>query len=350
MKLLGAMSALVPGVALAEPQPTITVGGYLEAFYQVHFQNPDNRITNLRGFDDRSRTFTLSNVAVDLKAVSEAVTTRVVLQVGQTPSTYYAAEPGDGDLWKYIQTATLTYRGPVVVEAGLFTSPIGPEVIPIKDNMNWSRSNLFFALPFYHTGARVSKALAGDWTGTLAIYNGWNSVVVNNGSPSVAVSIAYATKSTTAQLLYFGGIERESDWRNLFDALVQTAITDDITLAAQLDGGFEPNAGGTSAWLAAAGYAKYALSSELYVAARADYFAERRTRPIFWPARWLASGTLTLAYQPAAGLSVRLEARHDQAASDVFFGGEVAIDPSTMAFIPDRDHQDTVTFGATAWF
>ena len=30
--------------------------------------------------------------------------------------------------------------------------------------------------------------------------------------------------------------------------------------------------------------------------------------------------------------------------------GHVAIDPISLAFVPDRDSQDTVLFGVTAWF
>lgn len=71
---------------------------------------------------------------------------------------------------------------------------------------------------------------------------------------------------------------------------------------------------------------------------------------IFWPTQWIASGTATLAYQPTDGVSVRFEYRHDQADTDVFFGGDVAADPMTMAFVPDRNVQDTVTLGVTAWF
>ena len=63
---------------------------------------------------------------------------------------------------------------------------------------------------------------------------------------------------------------------------------------------------------------------------------------IFFPTRWLASGTLTVAYQPADGASVRVEYRHDQATSDVFFGGGAAV--------PNRSRQDTATLGVTAWF
>lgn len=363
---------------LAEAKPAeahLTVGGYVEEYYQLHFQNPSNRLTNLRGFDNRSRTFTLSNVALDVKGEKGPLAAHVVFQVGHTPSTYYLAEtasPGTGsvngsgsELWKYLQAANVTAKLPAewVLEAGLFPSPIGIEVIPIKDNFNWSRSNLFVGLPFYHTGVMVSHPLGGGWTGKLHVYNGWNTVVDNNGSPSVAVSAAYSSAKTSAQLLYFGGIERPDGapegkaWRHLFDALVQHSVTDTLTLAAQADAGIEPNDIGTSSWIAGAAYVKLALSSTLYTAIRGDYFYEKvaedagvAASAIFWPTKWMASGTATLAYQPVDGVSLRLEYRHDQADSEVFFGGTVESDPMTSAFAPNRKTQDTTTLGVVAWF
>lgn len=360
--------------ALAEP-PKLTISSYLEASYQLHVQDPSNRITSLRGFDHRSRTFTLENVALDAKAESGPLTTRVVFQVGATPSTYYLSEPAlagapgvnptSGELWKYLQTATVSARAPLglTIEAGLVPSPIGPEVLPIKDNWNWSRSDLFFGLPFYHTGVTASRSLGGDWTGKLHVYNGWNSVVDNNGTPSVALSAAYANGGTLAQLLYFGGNERPSGapegrpWRHLVDAYLQLPITRDLTMLIQGDAGFERNDFGTSAWAAGALYGKLALTPQLYTAVRGDVFYERvaanadgSASAMFWPTAWIGSATTTLAYQPVAGVSVRCEYRHDQATTAVFFGGRVEGDGAALPFVADRKRQDTITVGATAWF
>src|SRR5262245_54339949 len=232
-----------------DSKPTITVGGYLEEYYQVSFQNPSNRITNLPGYDNLMRTFTLSNLAVDVKGETGPFTGHVILQIGHTPSTYYLNEPtsigtssvdtSTGELWKYIQTATIEAKGPaqLVFTAGLFLSPIGIEAIPVKSNWNWSRSNLAFELPDYLTGATIAHPL-GDWTVKLGVFNGWNSVVDNNGYPSVMGLAAYTQGQTTAQVLYLGGIERPSGapegkpWRSLFDAFGQTALTDDLAVAA----------------------------------------------------------------------------------------------------------------------
>lgn len=354
-----------------EPEIKLSVGGYVEAYYQLNWRRPSNRITNLRGFDNRDRTFTLSNVAIDAKAERGPLTARVILQIGSTPSTYYLAEPalpGAGganatgpELWKYVQQATVAYTATsgLVVDAGLFPSPIGPEVIPVKDNWNWSRSDLFFGLPFYHTGVRAAVPLGGGWTGMLHAYSGWNSVVDNNAYPSVGASAAYAGAVVSGQLLYFGGIERSpgaaegTAWRHLLDAYATIAVTDQVSVLAHVDGGVEPNDLGTSGWLAGALYAKVALAPALYAAARADYFREwiaeddagTTAAAIFWPTGWIASGTATVAYQPTPGLSVRLELRHDHAKTPVFFGGDI-----DAAGTPNRRAQDTVTLGVTGWF
>src|SRR5687768_10183125 len=76
-----------------EAPPKVTIGGYVELFYSLNARLPSNRITNLRGFDNRDRTFTLSNVVLDAKGERGPLMARVVLQVGSTPSTYYLAEP-----------------------------------------------------------------------------------------------------------------------------------------------------------------------------------------------------------------------------------------------------------------
>lgn len=380
MLIMLAISA-APYVAAAEDstaepaKPAITLAGYVETYYQLNLRSPSNQITNLRGYDQRDRTFTLSNAVVDVKGERGPLTSRVILQVGSTGSAYYLAEParpGAGGVdatgpavWKYLQQASIAYTttGKLVIDAGLFPSPIGPEVIPVKDNWNWSRSDLFFALPAYHTGVRAAVPLGHGWTGMVHAYNGWNSVVDNNPYPSVALSAAYAGKRVSGQLLYFGGIERTAGsaegnaWRHLVDAYATVAISDRASVLVHADAGIEPNHLGRSGWAAGAVAAKVQLTPTLYAAARADYFREwvandrgATAAPMFWPTPWIGSGTVTVAHQPVDGVSIRLELRHDHAKTPVFFGGDVAGDGVATPFVPNRRAQDTVTLGATAWF
>ncbi len=368
-----------PPAPAAESQgpPPVTFGGYVEAFYGWNFGEPSNGITHFRGFDNRHNSFTLANVALDAAWDLEGVVGRITLQVGHTPSTYYLAEPsvaGAGgtnpsgaELWKYLQQAHAGYRfdvgGGLTVSAGLFLSPIGPESMAVHESWNWSRSHLFFGLPFYHTGLRATYAVSEAWSVTLAGYNGWNSVVDNNDEKSVSAQLAFSRPDLAVSVVYFGGTERPTGapegrgWRHTLDAHATWHPAPWASLLAHANAGLEPTTFGLSHWAAGALSARFRLLPEVFVAARGDAFHEHaptngegRAAAIFWPVPWVASATATLDVRPHPQVSFRLEVRHDHAAGDLFFGGTVAGDGAETPYAPNRAAQDTVTLGSTAWF
>lgn len=370
-------------VDAASPRPggvAVTPTGYVEAYYAYNFNRPRNGVTNFRGFDNRHNTFTLANAVLGATAEGGPLSARLLFQVGSTPSTYYGGEPAlpgasganatSADLWRFVQEANLTYKAPVgrglSVQMGLFPSPIGIEVFAVKDNWNWSRSSLFFALPFYHTGLRATY----EWTPTLsttaAVYNGWNSVVDNNEEKSVSASVVYKQPDKVlVQALYFGGIERNTgspegpNWRHHVDVLAQVDATAWASFAAQGDYGWEPTRMGTARWFGGALYARLQPIDHVFVAVRGDRFHEhlatdatgRASSPLFWNGvEWVSSATATVEARPHPQLSVRLELRHDVADEPLFFRSTVARDALTQAFVPNARTQDTLLLGATAWF
>jgi len=362
---------LVGGVTTAAS--AFTLSGAAEAFYQWNFNEPSNGITAQRGFDNRHNTFTVSNVMLDVQWDYERVVGRVALQVGHTPSSYYLAEPGrsgaagvngtGSELWKYLQQAFVGYRFPVgrglLVQAGLFLSPIGPEGIAVRDNWSWSRSTLFFALPYYHTGARASLQLTERWALTLAAYNGWNSVVDNNGEKSVSVQASWAVANSLAvSLLYFGGVERPPGapegraWRHLVDLHTTWVATPMVSLLLHLNGGVEPHALGLSGWVAGALSARFSIRPWLFAAVRADVLHERSgaAAPFFFGVDAVGSATGTIEVKPHARVSFRLEYRRDQATAPLYFRGAVEGDGLTRPWVPTRNAQDTATLGVTTWF
>lgn len=373
-----AFAPLAPARAEAQTSTTsaapIVLSGYVEAMGTISVQAPSNGIIHLRGFDDRHATFAIANVALDLAWDHHGVIGKLALQVGTTPSTYYLAEPrlpgspgasaSSAELWKYVQQAYAGYRFPVLdglsVTLGVFLSPIGPESIAIRDDWHWSRSNLFFGLPFYHTGLRAALALDARWTVTVGLLNGWNSVIDNNDEKSTYAQLTYAVPDSIAVgLLYFTGAERGRDapegraWRHLFDGHATWTVTDHLALQLHADGGFEPHRLGTSAWIAGAAAARVLLLPGWWLAARGDLFGEITpdgASTIFWPAAWVASATATVEYRPADQVSLRLEYRHDHAADDVYFGGTVRGDGLLVPYVPNRSSQDTLTAGVAAWF
>jgi len=342
---------------------TLALTGYVEAFYQWNFNNPENGVTAWRGFDNRHNTATLSNVALGASWHYRAMSGRLTLQVGPTAESYYGAEPsrravegGSGtgpDLWKYIQQAVVDFReGVWRVEAGVLLSPIGPESIPIRESWNWSRSNLFYGLPYYHTGARVSYAVTPRHTLAFGVFNGWNSVVDNNAAKSILFQYTYApSEDFTLNALYFGGIERDRAenlgiaWRNLFDTYLRARVGRRTTVMLHGNAGFEPNDLGVNYWAAVAAYARIELTASLRLALRADFFYDRAPttgRRIFWATDWMASQTATLEYAPLEHLIVRAEYRHDHADTPVFFEGRATTATART--------QDTATLGVIAGF
>jgi hypothetical protein len=363
-----------------ESETPFDVRAYVETNYQWNFGNPSNGITHLRGFDNRHNTFTLSNLAVGGSWDTHGAFGHVMLQVGHTPSTYYLAEPTLGgasgtnatsaEVFKYVQEAYAGYRiGAVdglVVAAGIFLSPIGIEALPIHANDHWSRSNLFFGLPFYHTGVKLTYLLSDVISGSLAVYNGWNSVVDDNAAKSLAAELKITPLDALAlAVVYFSGIERENGapegnaWRHLFNVQAIVDAHARLRLMVDLNGGFEPNRFGTSGWIASALYARVTILEPLRFAMRFDVFREYvaenamgdRADAIFWPTRRVASLTSTFDYRPHPSVSFRLEHRYDGAASDVFFAGQVMGDGTTATpYLPNARRQNTLTLGATAWY
>jgi len=371
------ISNLSEGTTRTTSRASLQIGGYAELFYQWNFNEPSNGLTALRGFDNHHNTFTIANAVLDAAGKLGPVSARVALQVGHTPDTYYLAEPtvpgsssvnaSGPNLWKYIQQAWVAYTIPVgkglLVDAGIFLSPIGPEGMAVKDQWNWSRSDLFFGLPFYHTGIRLTYGFTDRITLSAQVYNGWNSVVDNNPEKSMALQFTYAIPDKlTYQFIYFTGVERPVGapegraWRHLFDTYLAAYPLKWLSLLAHANGGFEPNAFGTSGWAAGALYVRFLPLRWLSIALRGDLFWEHvaanasgRAAPILWPVEWVSSATGTLDLHPVDNLSVRLEYRHDHAAGDAYFKGAVATDLAG-AFVANARAQDTLTVGMTTWF
>ena len=341
-----------------EPAPSITVGAFVETYFGWNFNKPENGVTAFRGFDARHDSFALSNAVLDTHWNAGAVSGRLALQTGDTLDIYYGAEAAN-DL-RHILEATVAWKAPVgkglTIDGGIFLSPIGPEAIPVKDNWTWSRSTLFYGLPFYHAGMRATFAASERWNLTGAVYNGWNCVTDTNGKKSISVQGLYTRPDKiTASILYFGGVERPrgapegQPWRNLFDSHITVTVSPTLSIQAHADGGFENTTFGRSSWRGGALAARLKTNKWLYVAGRADILDETipssregTASALFFPTTRVRSLTATLDARPTDHMSMRLEFRHDAAADPIYYKGANSA--------PSAKSQSTLTFGLTAWF
>ena len=357
-----------------EPQVHATFGGYVEANYTYSLNQPSNGVIALRAFDNQHNTFTLANVALMARVAYDQVYANIAVQWGNTPTTYYLAEPSraamggigpsDASTWRWLQTAYAGWAIPVEgmtlrLEGGLFLSPIGFEGMQVAQNWNFSRSNLFYGCPFYHSGIRAELDVNSELTLSAAVWNGWNTLLDNNDEKSFSLAIDYTGSSVAAHFLYFSGVERNPGyaggraWRHLFDAYVRGDVTSWLSLALHANAGFEPSTIGMASWEAVAGYVHVRPIEWMAISLRGDFFREDAPvdamgvrQAIFWPTEWVSSGTATISFTPITQLTFYLEYRHDHAAGASYYAGAVATDLA-MQPIFNTDHQDTLTIGVS---
>ncbi len=373
---------MLPAAARAQTAPAVRTSGYVQGFYQYNLNQPSNGITNWRAFDNQHDSISVDNVVLDTTWSAGRVSGRVALQVGRAAEMFGMSEltfgnagaavgRSDGDIWKFIQQATIGYRLPLgrglLVDGGIFLSPIGPEGVAARDNWNWSRSNLFALLPYYHAGVRASYEFASGLTVTASVVNGWNGITDGNGDKSVIASVSRATDNVEWSLLYMGGVERPTGstagarWRSLLDGVVTVRASRRLQLRAHANLGIEGLPGDGGAWWAAgAVYARLEIMPWLFVAGRVDVFHEARglgaggnepyAPAIFTGAEWVNSQTATLEIRPRGNFSLRLEYRHDDATAPLFFQGAVDGNGTDSPWVTNAHTQDTLTAGATAWF
>lgn len=363
-------------------QSELTISGYVETVYSYNFNRPSNGITHYRTFDNRHNAITLQNLALDLGWDSKHALARIALQAGHAPNTYYGVSepnmpgasgtPGsNAELWRYIQQAYVGWhlpgqsKVPITLEGGIFLSPLGPEGMATHENWTWSHTQLFFALPFYHAGARLHLQISDRHDLRFGVYNGWNNVVDNNPQKSLAAEYTYThSENFLFNIVYFSGIERPPEaiegqgWRHTVDTYVIGKPSKHVSLLLRPVAGFEPTRFGTAWYLAGHLGVRIQLAEWMYLATKGVLLREHRasttegsSAPIFYPTPWMASAIGTADFRPGKHFSLKLEYRHDQAGELLYFAGDVEGDGSDEnPFVPTRTSQNTLTLGLTAWF
>jgi len=356
----------------------IVLGGYAEAYYAYNFARPQNGIINNRWLDERSNSFTLQTVAFDLEAKKGPFEVKLTLMFGPTADRWYFegaripdSETGvllspagySNETWKHIQTGYASYTAPIgeglMIQGGLFTTQVGFEPAAVKDNWNWSRSNLFNFLPFFHVGSRVTYPVTERIALTAAVYNGWNQASDLNSGKSMSLQSAFTGDKWLLNLLYFGGPERPRNdgsgnpFRNMFDLVGQLDPLDWLSLAVHGNTGWERSNFGNHAWGAGAVYARAKAYHWLYFAVRGDGIFEHVPGDggaiLLGGADHILSGTATAEFRPVGDhFSLRLEYRHDDSDRHAPLFFRRGYDSAGLQRLAAT--QNTFTVGMTGWF
>jgi hypothetical protein len=257
-----------------------------------------------------------------------------------------------------VTQAYLSYTGgPFTLIAGKFSTLAGAEVIEDPANVNVSRSILFgFAVPFTHTGARLTYAPSALWSVIGGVNNGWDTTKGNGtGAKTAELGLAYNGSVVSLAAQGYSGTERISNaaWtffpaeptgrRSLIDVVGTYHATPKLTFQANFDSGNQQNAPlvngaggvigtGNATWNGLAGYATYQLTAKLSAALRSETFGDGGGYRTGYDQRWRET-TLTFAYAPSAPLVFRLEGRADSSNRSVWIasGGSPSTSRQSIA-------------------
>src|SRR3979490_925952 len=197
--IASAVSALfaAPATVLAQakpaPAPTldkvleasgISVSGYIDAGYT--YAKNGAGFTD-RVFDQQQNSFALNQFGLTVaKQPKEGFGGLVNLTVGRDAQFIHSlpeanpVAPTTTSMFDVTQAFLQYAGGPLTVIAGKFTTLHGTEVIASTGNTNISRSVLFGAVPFTHTGVRATWALSDTVSLIAGVNNGWDQLTDAN--------------------------------------------------------------------------------------------------------------------------------------------------------------------------
>ena len=232
------------------------------------------------------------------------------------------------DYWDITQAFAQYAKGPVTIIGGKYVTLAGAEVINSTANTNYSRSILFgYAIPFSHTGARVSYAATDTLTLMGGVNQGWDDIKDTNSSKTGELGVLYSpTKTLTLGAQGYAGKERVGGLintgvegtRNLIDLVATFNATDKLTFILNYDYATQhntatvtPTGAGKSKWSGWAGYSNYQINEQWRVSLRGEYFDDRDGYRTGLVQKW-KEVTLTLGYSPIKNLDLRAEIRGDR--------------------------------------
>jgi hypothetical protein len=333
---------------LLEALKGITLSGYVDTSYTYNTNHPDSGANTGRVFDTKSNSFLLQSAKVALEKLPEktgGVGFRADIIAGEDGKVLNAAtygfsttDPNDNSYFDleqaYIDVMAPLGKG-LDIKAGKFVTLAGAEVIEAKDNWNYSRGLLFgYAIPFTHTGVRLSYPLLDTLTGYFGVNNGWDAVKDNNKGKTMEGALAWVPKDWLSFNLtgYYGPEQAGNNHANrgLVDFITTFQPFKKLTLKINADYAREEDlaaSGKAATWSGVAGYAKYDLNDKWSIANRAEYFNDPdgvRFQAGVDESLW--ENTSTLEFRPFKNLITRLEYRYDHSTADVFTAGSKAVD------------------------
>jgi hypothetical protein len=265
--------------ASADSTSPVTYGGFVDAYFSWNFARPASRTNRLTNFDLNESQFVLSSAEFDIVRAATPVGFRLELATGGAADMMNSGPESARLFQQAYVTLVVPVGSGLTVDAGKFFTHMGYETVKAKDNFNYSRSFLFaWAIPYYHTGIRMSYPLADNLTASVHLCNGWNGSIANTGK-TFGAAIAYAPLPPLSIIVnWIGGPEEAdsvtSEFRHVLEGLATFKASDRLSFGIDAMYGTERLPSGTVSWSGAALYGRYALTESSALSLRGELYKD----------------------------------------------------------------------------
>ncbi|HUL92178.1 MAG TPA: outer membrane beta-barrel protein [Burkholderiales bacterium] len=351
-----AQQGRVPTLGQVLDASGISVNGYIDAGYnwanrniEAGFANPvPGTAATPRVFDNQNNSFSLHQFGLTVaKQPKEGFGGLVNLTVGKDAEVIHSfPESGNSSTFDMTQAYLSYSQGSVTVIGGKFTTLAGTEVIASTGNVNISRSILFGAVPFTHTGVRASYAPSDTITVYGGLNNGWDQLQDQNRPKTLELGATFnPVKPLTMTLSgYFGSepVVVGNAERDLLDFVANYIVSNSLSFGAEYltakQDDFAPGQG-SGKYQGLALYGSAMLNQQWRASVRGEYFDDKNGLHFFTtngagalqPVKYY-EGTLTLAYLPTKDVELRTEVRADKANQSVYIDSNGSTKKTLMTF------------------
>jgi len=338
-----AQQARVPTLSQVLDASGINVNGYIDAAYS--WANRNQQAFTDRVFDQQNNSFSLHQFGLTAaKQPKEGFGGLVNITVGQDSQFIHSfPESGTQSTFDLTQAYGSYSAGGLTLIGGKFTTLAGTEVIASSGNTTFSRSILFGAIPFTHTGVRASYAPSDTITLYGGLNNGWDQLSDANRQKTLEIGATFnPVKALTVTASgYFGTDPANAQAgtgpngeRDLINIVANFIASNSLSLGAELLTFRQDIPGGTTQkYDGAALYFTYMLNSQWRGVVRGEYFNDKNGFH-FATANGTKyyEGTLCLSYLPNSSFEARTEVRMDKANNSVFIDSDGSTSKTLMSF------------------
>ncbi len=266
-------------------KPTVSFGGFVDAFYVYDFNEPDASKRQPFLFNhNRHNEFNINLALLQVAVDHEKYRARIGLQSGTYAQDNYA---GENSVYRSVYEASvgvsLNKANNLWLDAGLFPSNLGFESAISMDNMTLTRSLTAESSPYFLTGAKLTYNYSENLELTALVSNGWQRIerLEGNSMPAFGTQINYQiTDDITLNWSTFIGSEypdssRRVRYFNNFYSIIE--LTEKWNAIVGLDIGFEQRKKDSSAyhtWYVPTAILQYVHNEKWKFAARGEFITD----------------------------------------------------------------------------